>query len=66
MSFIVATNVVAARTPTDWNAARSCQFLGHYRTRGVMYYTGICLTILVYNGLYKTMQAYTGLFLDSH
>ena len=25
MTFIVATNVIASRTPTDWNAARSCQ-----------------------------------------
>ena len=25
MLFLVATNVVAARMPTVWNAARSCQ-----------------------------------------
>ena len=25
MTFTVATNVVASRTLTDWNAARSCQ-----------------------------------------
>ena len=50
MTFIVATNVIASRpperrptgTPTDWNAARSCQFLKMRRKE-----TEICQTFII-------------------